>query len=169
MSSSCEMPVGGSPNSSFGRLTEKGSRIHRFLAADRPESPHRWQGVALQEYKPRADHHCGVVRSVLVGEAGERTKFQVRYFEIAPEGFTTLEQHQHEHVVLVLRGRGEVRLDQTWHELVFGDTLYVAPSEVHQLRNTSTEPFGFLCLVDAERDTPVPVAEVQETQASGTT
>ena len=47
--------------------------------------------------------------------------------------------------------------------LLVGDTVYVGPHEVHQLHNPSaTEPFGFLCLVDAERDAPVPVAAEAE-------
>jgi len=59
----------------------------------------------------------------------------------------------------VLRGAGAVRLGEAVHPLGCGDTVYVAPHEIHQLRNPSaSEPFGFLCLVDAERDQPVPVA-----------
>jgi ribulose-bisphosphate carboxylase large chain len=113
--------------------------------------------VPVLEYKPAADHHCGVLRSILVGQGGERTSFHARYFEIAPGGHTTLERHQHEHVVVVLRGAGEVILGDAVHPLGFGDTVYVAPQEVHQFRNPSAEPFGFLCLVDAVRDRPVPV------------
>jgi len=45
--------------------------------------PHTWQGVPLREYKPAADHHAGVLRSMLFGDGGEKTAFQVRYFEIA--------------------------------------------------------------------------------------
>jgi hypothetical protein len=42
------------------------------------------------------------------------------------------------------------------HSLGYGDTAYVAPNEVHQLCNTSPdELFGFLCMVDAQRDRPV--------------
>jgi ribulose-bisphosphate carboxylase large chain len=120
--------------------------------------PNTWQGVPPQQYKVAADHHCGVVRSVLVGERGEQTRFALRYFEIAPGGFTTLEHHRHEHAVVVMRGQGEVRLDADWHLVGFGDLVYVAPDEVHQLRNPSQEePFGFLCVVDAERDQPVAV------------
>ena len=64
--------------------------------------------------------------------------------------------HQHEHVVVVLRGAGSVRLGKKQHDLSFGDTVYVAPGEHHQFKNGSeTEPFGFLCMVDAERDRPV--------------
>ena len=41
----------------------------------------------------------------------------------------------------------------------FGDVIYVAPDDPHQFRNpqNSTEPFGFLCIVNAERDRPVSV------------
>jgi ribulose-bisphosphate carboxylase large chain len=93
---------------------------------------------------------------VLVGKAGEGTAFHVRYFEIAPGGFSSLEEHGHEHAVVVLRGRGQVQLGEMVHDLGFGDTVYVAPHEVHQFRNPSPdEPFGFLCMVDAQRDRPV--------------
>jgi ribulose-bisphosphate carboxylase large chain len=116
----------------------------------------RWLGVSAAEYKQAAEHHCGVSRTTLVGANGESTAFHVRYFEVEPGGFTSLEHHVHEHAVVVLRGRGQVRLGDTLHEIGFGDAVYVAPREVHQLRNLSaTEPFGFLCIVDAERDRPV--------------
>ena len=31
---------------------------------------------------------------------------------------------------------------------------YVAPDEVHQFRNPTSGPFGFLCIVDSQRDKP---------------
>jgi quercetin dioxygenase-like cupin family protein len=151
---SCEMPSSGQVIADSSRVTDAGSRIHRFVPGASPDEGHRWQGVPVQEYKPAADHHCGVSRSVLVGESGEKVRFHVRYFEIAPAGFSTLESHSHEHVVIVLRGVGQVRLADTWHEVGMGDTVYVAPNEIHQLRNAGDEPFGFLCIVDAERDRP---------------
>jgi quercetin dioxygenase-like cupin family protein len=92
----------------------------------------------------------------LVGDGGASTRFHVRYFEIAPGGFTSLEKHRHEHVILVLRGGGQVQLGGETQDVGYGDTVYVAPQEPHQFRNPSTsEPFGFLCIVDAERDRPV--------------
>jgi quercetin dioxygenase-like cupin family protein len=153
---SCEFPNADKNTAASARVSEKGSRIHRYQPGTGPSAPHTWLGVPVQEYKPATEHHCGVVRSVLVGDCGEQTRFQVRYFEIAPAGFTTLEHHRHEHAVVVLRGRGEVYLEDRWHEVGFGDTIYVAPDEMHQLRNaTATEAFGFLCIVDRERDRPV--------------
>lgn len=152
--SSCELPSSGQP-SSAGTVSARGSRIHRFAAAPNEQAPHTWSGVPLQDYKQAASHHCGVLRQVLVGDRDEATQFQVRYFEIAPEGFSTLEHHRHEHVVVVMRGRGLVRLQETTHEVGVGDVVYVAPDEVHQLTNPHPEPFGFLCVVDTIRDTPV--------------
>ena len=130
--------------------TATGSRVLRF------QPDFHWQGVPVADYKVPGAHWCGIQRTSLVGEAGEQTHFHLRYFEIAPGGFSSLEHHGHEHVVVVLRGRGEVRLGPQQHELAFGDTVYVAPHEVHRFRNPSpAEPFGFLCIVDAERDAPV--------------
>ena len=151
--SSCDMPV-TAPMGADARVSDKGSRVHRFIPARSAEQPNAWLGVAVEDYKSPAAHHCGVVRSVLAGTNG----FQVRYFEISAGGFSSREFHRHEHVVVVMRGRGEVQLDGTWHEVGFGDTVYIAPLEVHQLRNNGAEPFGFLCVVDTERDTPTTVA-----------
>jgi quercetin dioxygenase-like cupin family protein len=132
-----------------------GSRVMRFQPGASNGEPHTWQGVPVTAYKAPADHHCGVRKAVLAGESGEHTAFHVRYFEIAPGGNSSLERHEHEHVVVVLRGRGEVQLGSAVHALAFGDAVYVAPNEVHQLRNRSgDEPFGFLCMVDACRDRP---------------
>jgi quercetin dioxygenase-like cupin family protein len=115
----------------------------------------RWPGAAVAEYKQSGEHHCGVTRVPLVGDQGEATAFHVRYFEIAPAGFSSMEHHGHEHAVVVLRGRGQVQLGAALHDLTFGDTVYIAANEVHQFRNPFAEPFGFLCVVDAQRDRPV--------------
>ena len=143
--SSCELAPGSAPAS-------PGSRVLRF------SGDFRWEGVPVTEYKQASDHWAGVARMMLVGDRGERTGFHVRYFEIAPGGFSSLEHHAHEHAVVVLRGRGCVQLPDGDHDLAFGDTVYVAPHEPHRFRNPSDrEPFGFLCIVDANRDAPSPV------------
>lgn len=115
-----------------------------------------WQDIPLEPYKETTDTWRGVIRRELSGKRGESQRFHVRYFEIAPAGYTTLEKHEHEHVVVVLRGRGEVQFGCTIHRVGFGDVVYVAPHDPHQFRNpaNATEPFGFLCMVNADRDTP---------------
>ena len=54
------------------------------------------------------------------------------------------------------RGRGEVQFGCYVYNVGFGDVVYVAPNDPHQFRNAgdATEPFGFLCIVNAERDRP---------------
>lgn len=114
-----------------------------------------WNRVSPADYKPADDSWKGVTRRVFVGETGESAAFHVRYFEIEPGGYTTLEHHRHEHCVVVLRGRGQAVVGCRTLELGFGDVLYVAPEDPHQFRNDGgPEPFGFLCVVNAERDRP---------------
>ncbi len=139
--SSCELPPATESDRAGSRVLHMGPDF-------------RWPGVPVAEYKQAAEHWCGISRMSLVGESGEATAFQLRYFEIAPGGFSSFEHHAHEHVVFVVRGRGQVQLGETVHELVFGDLVYVAPHEPHQFRNASAEPFGFLCIVNADRDRP---------------
>jgi ribulose-bisphosphate carboxylase large chain len=118
-----------------------------------------WRGVDLEAYKATTETWAGITRRELSGRRGESQGFHVRYFEIAPGGYSTLEKHVHEHVVIPMRGRGVVQFGCFIHTVGFGDVVYVAPDDPHQFRNPedATEPFGFLCIVNADRDVPEPV------------
>ena len=120
-----------------------------------------WKGVMPTVYKKGAPGDwTRVARHHLVaGERGEKTRFHVRYFEISPGGRTSFETHRHEHVVVIIKGRGKVRLGKRTHELDYLDTIYISPGEPHQLLNPYKDTFGFFCIVDARRDKPVPVKE----------
>ena len=109
-------------------------------------------GLETQTYKDEPGTWMAVTRRTLAPDAG--TKFETRYFEIAPGGYTSYERHAHEHVVVVLRGRGRVRLGQDWTEVGPGDTIHVSGMAPHQFDNPNAEPFGILCVVDRERDRP---------------
>lgn len=114
-----------------------------------------WSHIVPADYKPTDDTWKGVSRRVFVGETGESTQFHLRYFEIERGGYTTLEQHQHEHVVVGMRGRGLAIVGCKELSMGFGDVLYVSPDSPHQFRNDEgDEPFGFLCIVNAVRDRP---------------
>jgi quercetin dioxygenase-like cupin family protein len=115
-----------------------------------------WAGVDREPYKETTELWKGILRKELVGKRGESPRFHVRYFELAPGGYSTLEKHEHEHAVIPIRGRGEVQFGCYIYTVGFGDVVYIAPDDPHQFRNPddAAEPFGFLCVVNAERDRP---------------
>lgn len=135
------------PNYTEDRKT---SRLYRH------RGDYTWDDVPIQQYKPERGGWDGIVRQILIGFR-EATQFHLRYFEIAPGGYSSLEQHDHAHAVMVVRGRGEAIVGAEVYSLGFLDTLYIAPNTAHQFLNPGEEPFGFLCAVDAERDRPRPV------------
>jgi mannose-6-phosphate isomerase-like protein (cupin superfamily) len=113
----------------------------------------RWEGVESRPYKedPRALFRS-VTRQVLFSEpemAGE-----LRYFEVAEGGFSTLERHEHVHGVLMLRGRGQCLIGREVRTLEQHDLVTIPPMTWHQFRANRGEPLGFLCMVNAERDKP---------------
>lgn len=119
-----------------------------------------WEGVSAQFYEAQAaGAFRGVTRQVLAGGPGSGCAFEVRYFELAPGGRSRRERHRHQHVVMVLRGGGTAWLAGTSHRVAEGDLVHVAPGEAHQFVNDGEAPFGFLCIVDSERDLPVPLDE----------
>lgn len=113
-----------------------------------------WQGLEKEKYKKNEGSWRGVSRRVFVGKAGEPTSFDFRYFELDEEGYTSLEKHDHAHVVACVRGKGKVIVGDEVVELDYLDVLYIAPLVPHQFVNTGKGPFGFFCVVDRERDRP---------------
>ncbi len=118
---------------------------------------YRWQDVPLREYKTEGSHFRDITRQTLLGEGeGEAAlNFITRYFEVQPGGYSTLEHHQHPHSVVILRGSGEVILQDRVEPVGPHDCVYVAPGTWHQFHASGEQPLGFLCVVDRERDRPV--------------
>ena len=115
-----------------------------------------WIGRESVKYKQANNTSFNAVRRIeLVGKNGEKTTFDLRYFEIAQDGFSSKEMHQHTHVIIVARGEGEVIVDDQQYVAKKNDILYIKPMATHQLRNVSSELFGFYCIVDRDRDRPV--------------
>ena len=123
-------------------------RIHRHTGN------FKWKGVKVEKYKHPDCGWASVSRNVIIGSRGESARFHLRYFEIAPGGYSSLEKHRHEHVVVCIRGKGTVLIGPKSHSIGYLDTVYIAPGTIHQLRNPYSEPFGFFCIVNAKRDRP---------------
>lgn len=131
--------------------------------------PFRWDGIPELRYNEiPGSPFRDVTRRVLFDDV-HGLGVQVRYFEVAPGGWSTLEHHGHPHEVIPIRGRGGVLVQDrvVWPEL--NDLVYVPGWAWHQLRAVEDEPFGFLCLVTVERDRPVlpTPEEIEQIKASG--
>ncbi len=115
-----------------------------------------WTGVDVEEYKADGDHFRDVTRRTLLGEGEgeEALGFHMRFFEIMPGGYSSLERHHHPHAVVVLQGEGRILLDNHTHGIGPRDCIYVSPGTIHQFQATGSEPLGFLCIVDRNRDRP---------------
>ena len=112
-----------------------------------------WQDVDVLAYKQEgAAPFRDVTRQVLFDSQDPAA--QLRYFEVAPGGWTTLERHNHVHSVMVIRGKGQCLVGDKAHDIAMHDLVNVPPMTWHQFRAAADEPLGFLCLVAAERDRP---------------
>ena len=130
------------------------------MRAHVPElEPFRWEGIDIDPYRPEGSHFRGITRQVLFRTESS----ELRYFEIEPDGYSSLERHDHPHSVVVLRGSGRCLVGGEIHELTTNDLVSVPPQTWHQFRADGGEALGFLCLVPSERDRPrVPdAAEVE--------
>jgi mannose-6-phosphate isomerase-like protein (cupin superfamily) len=120
---------------------------------------YRWEGVAELPYKE--DDRAlfkSITRQVLF--ADPELDGELRYFEMAAGGFSTLERHEHMHAVLILRGRGHCLVGEEVKAVETRDLVTVPAMTWHQFRATQGEPLGFLCMVNATRDKPqLPSAE----------
>jgi quercetin dioxygenase-like cupin family protein len=113
----------------------------------------RWQEVELLRYKQEGTAPFkDVTRQVLFAQADQAC--ELRYFEVAPSGHSTLERHQHTHAVLILRGRGTVRIGTEVTALTQNDLVTIEPMTWHQFHAAADAPLGFLCLVSRSRDKP---------------
>ena len=85
----------------------------------------------------------------LIDERHESNRFALRQYTVEKGGHTPLDQHEYEHQVYVLSGRGllrEAEHSPVLRELREGDVLFIPSNAVHQFINQSEEPFVFLCV-----------------------
>ena len=89
---------------------------------------------------------------ILLGREQGMPNFSMRHFVVDPGGHTPHHQHDYEHEVVVLSGRGEAEYDGESQNIQPGDVLFVKADVLHQFRNTGEEPLQFLCLVPRDRN-----------------
>jgi quercetin dioxygenase-like cupin family protein len=103
----------------------------------------RWDGVLVSAYKPGGTHFAGITRQLLF-EGGDGLGCQLRYFELVPGGYSSLERHRHAHAIMIIRGRGRALVGDGILDLATHDLVAVPPLTWHQFRADTEEPLGFL-------------------------
>jgi mannose-6-phosphate isomerase-like protein (cupin superfamily) len=129
-------------------MTKARKTIHRSAREN-----FRWDAVDLLPYKE--DERAlfkAITRQTLFSDPD--LDGELRYFEMAPGGFSTLERHEHMHAVLIFRGRGHCLVGREIKAIETRDLITVPAMTWHQFRATQGEPLGFLCMVNAKRDKP---------------
>jgi len=113
----------------------------------------RWDAVAYLPYKEEgAAPFKAISRQVLFTEPA--LGCELRYFEMAPGGYSTLERHEHMHAVMILRGRGRCLVGEDVRAVQPFDLVTIPGWSWHQFRAGDAEPLGFLCMVNVQRDRP---------------
>jgi len=114
---------------------------------------YRWETVDLLAYKDEGSAPFkDVTRQLLFST--DALGCELRYFEVAADGHSTLERHEHAHAVMILRGRGACLLGGEVRSVGVHDLVHIPSMSWHQFRANAAEALGFLCMVNVARDRP---------------
>jgi quercetin dioxygenase-like cupin family protein len=113
----------------------------------------RWDSVERLAYKEEGSAPFKAITRQVLFQRPE-LQCELRYFEMEAGGSSTLERHEHAHAVMIFRGRGLCLVGGEVREVAAPDLVFIPPMTWHQFRASKGEPFGFLCMVNAERDKP---------------
>ncbi len=102
-----------------------------------------WDGVDLRPYKEDgAAPFKAISRQELFADPS--LGCELRYFEMAAGGHSTLERHEHVHAVMILRGHGQCLVGEEVRAVKPFDLVGIPAWTWHQFRATEGEAFGFL-------------------------
>src|SRR5258708_10678105 len=123
--------------------------IYRYNGMENGEL--RWQGVPVRAYGPENRSADRATRQILIGTGENSPNFHMRYFAVQPGGYTSLDQHAHDHGVCVVHGRALLRLAEEEYEIGPGDVVYISANEIHKFFALDAEAFGSLCIIPPNR------------------
>ena len=93
----------------------------------------KWDGVDTLVYKQDGSPFKDVTRQVLYDGAYD-IPCQFRYFECLPGGYSTLEYHEHTHMVMIGRGKGQLLLGDEIYDVAQGDFIEIPGNTIHLYR-----------------------------------
>ena len=100
-----------------------------------------------KNYREMPEEETGVdgltARWVITASQGAEN-FSMRVLELASLKSTPMHQHDSEHEIFVLVGRGEVVTDEGTYPIREGSVVYVSPNETHKFVNTGASSLRFI-------------------------
>ena len=78
---------------------------------------------------------------------GEARAFAFRVFRVEPGAVIPAHRHPWEHGILVLRGKGVVRIGRARYVVREGNFMLIPPNVEHEYVNTGDEDWVFLCVI----------------------
>lgn len=118
---------------------------------------YHWDAVEVKEYRKVGTFFRDITKQVFF-DGRHGLSSELRYFEVRPGGYSSLEKHEHVHGVMILRGRGRIlaasEAGTYVQDIEEHDVVHIPGNTWHQLQAAEDEFLGFLCLVENERDRP---------------
>ena len=101
----------------------------------------------VEDEIPNEDGVAGTTVRWLIKDTDGAKNFAMRLFTMQPGGHTPYHQHDWEHEVYILEGKGIVVHEGNEENFEPGHVIFVPNNDMHQFKNTGSEPVKFLCLV----------------------
>jgi len=120
------------------------SVIHKFIGSP---NDFQWEDVEVRKYSGEFE---GVTRQVFIGSEEDSNNFNMRYFRLEPGTKSNLEEHSHEHGVIILHGRARAQINDEYFELEPNDAIFISGNDLHQFVSVGEDPLGFLCVIKAK-------------------
>lgn len=118
------------------------SIVHKFTGKSNDFS---WQGVDGEALSDEGLEF--ITKHVLIGPKEDAPNYIMRYFRVDARGHSKLERHPQEHEVIILHGKGQAQIADQIFDVEPFDVVFVSGGELHQFKNTGSEPFGFICII----------------------
>ncbi|MFG0328658.1 MAG: cupin domain-containing protein [Phycisphaerales bacterium] len=100
----------------------------------------------------RMDGADRVQMRLLLGREDGAPTFAMRHFTVESGGHSPRHEHNYEHGIFIVAGRGSVEVAGETQEVAAGDSAFIPPNTVHQLRADQGEELQFLCMVPTTFD-----------------
>lgn len=97
-----------------------------------------------------ADGAAGAKIRWLIAQKDGAPNFALRMFEVEPGGHTPYHEHDWEHEIYCLSGKGSFRTERGEQSFGTDDIIYVDPNMLHSFVNVGTETLKFLCIIPHE-------------------